>query len=164
MWVIFGQREKSERVPNGKVVERRCDACGEVAMFYERHVTRSVQLYFFDVFHYGAHRAMACGACGALYATDELGAGDATATEQGESVAQTLGSAMRRAGDALRESASQWLGRGEGGLQRSDRRAREERPTQGVSGPEAEEPQYDPDAELNQRFEDLERKARERKS
>ena len=42
-------------------------------MFYERRAMTKLQLYFIDILDYGKRRVMACGACGELYATDELG-------------------------------------------------------------------------------------------
>jgi hypothetical protein len=64
---------RTERVPNGQRVERHCDACGETAMFYERTASTKLSLYFIELLEYGKRRVMACGACGELYATDELG-------------------------------------------------------------------------------------------
>lgn len=72
MWIVFGNKEKTERVPGGAAVQRHCDQCGETAMFYERKATSVFQIYFIDVVDYGARTVMACGACGALYATDEV--------------------------------------------------------------------------------------------
>lgn len=71
MWLVLGTKEKSERVPNGRKFESRCQACGEVAMFYERRMTSTFQLYFLDVVDYGSRLVMACGACGTLYATND---------------------------------------------------------------------------------------------
>lgn len=73
VWIVIGNRTKTERVPDGLAVERRCPACGEVATFYERRAVRTFRLYFLDVFDYDEQRVMACGACGTLYATDEHG-------------------------------------------------------------------------------------------
>lgn len=72
MWIVFGNKEKTERVSGGAVVQRHCDQCGETAMFYERKATSVFQVYFIDVVDYGSRTVMACGACGALYATDEV--------------------------------------------------------------------------------------------
>lgn len=73
MWIVFGNEVKTERVPNGARVERHCASCGETAMFYERTCSTKLSLYFIELLEYGKRRVMACGACGALYATDELG-------------------------------------------------------------------------------------------
>lgn len=74
VWVIIGHRTKTERVQDGLAVERECTSCGEVATFYERRAIRTFRLYFLDVFDYDKQRVMACGACGALFATDDHGA------------------------------------------------------------------------------------------
>lgn len=76
MWILFGNKERTERVPNGKSVERHCSACNETAVFYERTASTKFSLYFIELVEYGKRRVMACGACGALYATDELGSPD----------------------------------------------------------------------------------------
>jgi hypothetical protein len=73
MWIILGNKVQTQRVPDGRKVERQCTACGETAMFYEREVSKSFRLYFVSLFNYETQRVMACGACGAHYATDELG-------------------------------------------------------------------------------------------
>jgi hypothetical protein len=73
VWIVFGNKMRTERVPNGQRVERHCDACGETAMFYERTASTKLSLYFIELLEYGKRRVMACGACGELYATDELG-------------------------------------------------------------------------------------------
>lgn len=73
MWIVVGHRVKTERVAGGARVERECGSCGEEATFYERRVVSTFRLYFVDVFDYGKRRVMACGACGALYETDEHG-------------------------------------------------------------------------------------------
>jgi hypothetical protein len=105
VWIVIGNRTKTERVPGGVSVERRCPACGEVSTFYERRAVRTFRLYFLDVFDYDEQRVMACGACGTLYATDEHGAPSA-ATARGwkealDSAADRVGGAVSRAGEAL---------------------------------------------------------------
>jgi hypothetical protein len=60
-------------VPGGARVARVCESCGEESTFYEKDRTSTFRLYFIDVFDYRKNRVMECGACGAQYATDELG-------------------------------------------------------------------------------------------
>lgn len=107
MWVILGNKVQTTRVPDGRKVERHCTACGESAMFYEREVSKSFRLYFVDLFNYETQRVMACGACGAHYATDELGrpmAGDAAEDTQKGTVLGTVKDALRRAGNAIQDA------------------------------------------------------------
>jgi hypothetical protein len=163
MWIIFGNRVRSERVPNGKVAERRCGACGEVAMFYERRVVSTMQLYFLDVFNYKRQRAMSCGACGALYATDEFGAPeDEHESLQSGTIAGTLESAAKTVGDAVRTGASEWLGRGRDAVRST--RDRLEAREESAHNDHADDPLRDEDDELNRRFAELERKVREKKN
>jgi len=105
VWIVIGHRTKTERVPGGVSVERRCPACGEVSTFYERRALRTFRLYFLDVFDYDEQRVMACGACGTLFATDEHGA-PSRATARGwqealDRAADRVGGAVSRAGEAL---------------------------------------------------------------
>jgi hypothetical protein len=108
MWVILGNKVETQRVPNGRRVERACTACGETAMFYEREVSKSFRLYFVSVFNYETQRVMACGACGACYATDELGrplASDTPAEDrQKGTIFGGVKDALRRAGNALQDA------------------------------------------------------------
>lgn len=76
MWIVFGTKTRTERVPGGVSVERECESCGERAMFYERRVVSTFDLYFMPVFDYRRERVLACGACGAHFRTDEHGEPD----------------------------------------------------------------------------------------
>src|SRR5437870_2306687 len=109
MWIVWGNSTKSERVQGGPKIERHCTACNETAMFYERSVTRTVQLYFINVYDYKTQRVMACGASGALYSTDELGAPLENPAEAGVEpgkVIDSLVNAAQRAGQAIEHGAS----------------------------------------------------------
>jgi hypothetical protein len=118
MWIVFGTGVKARRVPGGARVERRCGQCDEVATFYEKEVTATFQLYFVELFDYQRHRVMACGCCGACYATDELGlpatrtgeAGErATIGESAARAAHGIGGYIDRAADALEAGVSNLL-------------------------------------------------------
>jgi hypothetical protein len=97
MWIVFGTKDASRRVPNGATVTRHCDACGETAVFYEKDKTSTFRLYFIDVFDYKKSRVMECGACGASYGTDELGDTDWTAAAQEK---------LKKGGQAIERFAS----------------------------------------------------------
>lgn len=109
MWLVLGTKEKTERVPNGKQVEHRCSACGEIAMFYERRATSTFQLYFIDVVDFKSRIVMACGACGMLYATDDGTGREPDALEKVTGVAEQVGariaSGATRAADRLTSAA-----------------------------------------------------------
>lgn len=112
MWIVFGNKTELQRVPGGLRVQRLCGACGEWAIFYEKHVTRTFRLYFMDVFDYERHRVMACGCCGVYYATDELGepsAGGQNLSEIGNGIdraTSAVGGYLERAGSAVEEGLS----------------------------------------------------------
>src|ERR1700689_210136 len=74
MGIVFGTRVNTRRIPGGRKDEHTYDQWGEAGAFYEKEVTSTFRLYFIDVFDSQRHRVMACGCCGACYATDELGA------------------------------------------------------------------------------------------
>jgi hypothetical protein len=108
MWIVFGTAERTERVPGGAKVDRRCEKCGEVTTFYEKQVHSSFRLYFIDVFDYDRHRVMACGGCGTCYATDELGskaAAEAGTEPAARSFGQEVERVARRAGGFLERTA-----------------------------------------------------------
>lgn len=105
MWIVFGNELKTERVPNGARVERHCARCGETAVFYERVAATKLSLYFIELLEYGKRRVMACGACGALYATDELGAPPV------QTGAEKLIAATERAGEQLQAAAKDAFGK-----------------------------------------------------
>lgn len=105
VWIILGQRTKTERVPGGLAVERQCPSCNEFATFYERRAVKTFRVYFMDVFDYADQRVMACGACGTLFATDEHGE-PSTDTKDGwrtafDDAAKCVGGAVEKAGEAL---------------------------------------------------------------
>lgn len=150
MWVVFGTKVTTERVPNGRRVERHCDKCGELAMFYERRAMTKLQLYFIDILDYGKRRVMACGACGELYATDELGdatSSDSQAPEWVSDAKATVGKLADAAKVGLgriREAAARELGSS----------SRDEAP------PATDDPLADDDAALEAKFRVLEKKYR----
>jgi transcription elongation factor Elf1 len=74
MWLFVGTGEDFKPVPGGQKIERDCDRCGQRTMFYEREVTQTVKVYFVKVFAHSPRNVMACGACGASFATGESAA------------------------------------------------------------------------------------------
>jgi hypothetical protein len=115
MWIVFGTKEASRRVPHGAQVTRHCDACGETAVFYEKDRTSTFRLYFIDVFDYKKSRVMECGACGAHYATDELGSADvdlATSVEKKlHAGGEALGKLATAVGDKLTDLSAKVVDR-----------------------------------------------------
>ena len=159
MWIVFGNSVKTARVPGGAKVERRCGQCGETATFYEKEITSTFRLYFMDVFDYQRHRVMACGCCGACYATDELGL-PAQRDDREGTLGEGVGRAARRVGDTF-ERAADALGAGFSSL------FSDEDPSAQASnaGEEDERSSADDDENdvlddpLEARFRELERKA-----
>jgi hypothetical protein len=149
MWIVFGTKQQTRRVPGGARIERHCDECGETATFYEKEVASTLQLYFLDVFDYRRHRVMSCGCCGACYATDELGA---PAMTEGGSVRAGLEQAAERAGGYL-ERAAGAVQAGISGLLSERRDEAETR--QRDRGEDDDDPLADP---LEKRFRELEKK------
>jgi ABC-type nitrate/sulfonate/bicarbonate transport system substrate-binding protein len=154
MWLVLGTKEHTERVPNGRQVERLCSECHETAMFYERRATSTIQLYFIDVVDYRSRTVMACGACGALYATDDVETRQPTALEKltgaAEQVGSTIASGAARAFEKVSDAAR-------GALQPDAPEAR--RPARPSA---TDDPLADEDAALEARFEELEKRARVR--
>jgi hypothetical protein len=154
MWIVFGTKQKTRRVPGGARIDRRCEQCGETATFYEKEVAATVQVYFLDLFDYRRHRVMSCGCCGACYATDELGvpgeAGAGSLREGLEQAARRAGNYLERAASAVEAGISGLLSDRHGAPRRGD--AQELRPD---DGDEDEDPLADP---LEERFRELEKK------
>ena len=123
-------------------------------MFYERRAVSSVQLYFLDVADYRSRLVMACGACGALFGTDDKAGHEVTALESFTGAASELGTSLvsgaRRAFQRVSESAHAAL---------------EPRPEPRTPAPEpkaTDDPLADDDAALEARFAELEKRARVR--
>jgi hypothetical protein len=161
MWIIFGTNAHTTRVPGGVKIERRCEQCQETATFYEKEIKRTFSLYYIDVFDYERHRVMACGCCGACYATDELGIRETPSrdgTERG-SIGNRIDQAADRVGGYV-ERAAGAVGSGISSLFSDERPARpaSSRP------PEAQPPGLDEDLDdlvdpIEARFRELEKKA-----
>ena len=149
MWLVIGTKEKTERVPNGRRVERHCSQCGEVAMFYERRAISTFQVYFLDLVDYASRAVMVCGACGTLYATDDVG-------PRAPSTFDAITGAAEQVGTAIASGANRTIERissAARGALRSE--AAEPRPAE----PRAtDDPLADEDAALEARFKELERR------
>jgi hypothetical protein len=151
MWLVLGTKEHTERVPNGRQVERLCSECHETAMFYERRATSTIQLYFIDVVDYRSRTVMACGACGALYATDDAEARQPTPLEKFTGAAEQVGSSIASGAARAFEKVSDAA---RGALHSDTPEAR--RPARPTT---TDDPLADEDAALEARFEELEKNA-----
>src|SRR4028118_2372466 len=72
MFLICGDKHRTEPVADGLRREMKCPKCGEHATFRERVISKQFRLYFVDMFTHGTHHVMECGACGTAFVTDEL--------------------------------------------------------------------------------------------
>lgn len=160
MWIVFGNSVKTVRVPGGAKVERACGQCGETATFYEKEIVSTFRLYFMDVFDYQRHRVMACGCCGACYATDELGLpGARTRSDRAAgSLGEGIERAARRAGEGI-ERAAGALESGISSLFLDDRRDDREELAPAPRHDDDDEDLDPLDDPLEARFRELERKA-----
>ncbi len=158
MWIFLGTKDTAERVPNGRRVERHCPQCGETAMFYERRVTSSVELYWIKIVDYRTRHVMACGACGALFAADDGVPTEPTTTPERIAVAaEKAGSAVaagaKSAFARVQEAVKSQFGEHDGNSAHRDEARREE--------PRAtSDPLADDEAALEAKFKDLEKKYR----
>ena len=71
MWIALGGHFTTELVPNGRRVERRCDSCGDMALFYERRGSASLEIALLPGLDARNRHVMACASCGVLFGTDE---------------------------------------------------------------------------------------------
>jgi hypothetical protein len=120
-------------------------------MFYERVASTKFSLYFIELLEYGKRRVMACGACGELYATDELGPAEVSAPEKVMSAAEKAGAQIGAAAkDAFGKIRS-----------RIDEFRSEELPPTPERRPEAtDDPLADDENALEAKFRDLEKRYR----
>lgn len=150
MWIVLGTKEKTERVPSGRQFQSQCQACGEVAMFYERRATSTLQLYFLDIVDYGTRLVMACGACGTLYATGDAAKAEpdmiAKATKTASNVGSAIAAGATRAVDRISGAARDLLSSGT--------------PKPRVEDAAHDDPLRAEDEDLEARFRDLEKRVR----
>ena len=72
MFIIFGDKHRTETVTDGLRMQRHCPSCNTLAMFRERKVSKQFRLYFVDMFTHGTHHVLECGECGQTFVTDEV--------------------------------------------------------------------------------------------
>jgi len=72
MFIIFGDKHRTQTVVDGFRVERECPSCKTTSTFRERIVTKRFRLYFVDMFTHGTHHVLECGECAETFVTDEL--------------------------------------------------------------------------------------------
>lgn len=101
MWVFVGGGEKLEPVIGGRQLTKHCDKCGQTTVFYEKKISQTFRLYFVHLFAYAPKQVMACGACGAYFATGDKPPSFAEA--QTGTVAGAVGQAARRAKEAFED-------------------------------------------------------------
>lgn len=133
MFLIFGDKERTEPVEGGARLHRTCPKCAEHALFIERVVSRQFRLYFVDMFTHGTHHVLECTSCRTTFVTDEVQGKQAmndqsgtvvgklqTAFEQGKRAlaSDEVMTSLRRAEseatkalDAGKRSVGAWVGR-----------------------------------------------------
>lgn len=72
MFIIFGDKARTEPVEGGIQQYRTCPKCGQHALFIERVVSKQFRLYFVDMFTHGSHHVLECTACRTAFVTDEV--------------------------------------------------------------------------------------------
>ena len=72
VFVIFGDKHRTEPAPGGLRVTRACPKCKQVTTFRERVVSKRFRLYFVEMFTHGTHHVLECSECGTAFVTDEV--------------------------------------------------------------------------------------------
>ncbi len=104
MWLIIGDRSRTEPVPGGHSAQRTCPKCGAFSRFREHRVLKTFRLYFIDVLNHDARHVMVCSRCDTAFVTDEVSSTRATLDQQG-TVVGTLQDAAKRTRDAVEQGA-----------------------------------------------------------
>ncbi|MCA9719339.1 MAG: hypothetical protein H6713_00545 [Myxococcales bacterium] len=104
MWIIIGDRSRTEPVAGGATARRPCPKCGAMATFHEHRVLKTFRLYFVDILNHDARHVMVCGRCHAAFITDEV-AGRRPELDQRGTVVGALQGAARRTRDVATSGA-----------------------------------------------------------
>ena len=113
MFVIFGDKHRTEPVPDGLRVTRPCPKCEQTAELQERIVSKQFRLYFVEMFTHGTHHVLECSACGTAFVTDEVKDKEAVNDHDG-TVFGHLQSAVNRGKQAIEDgTVAEALGRAE---------------------------------------------------
>lgn len=100
MFIIFGDKHRTEIVPDGLRIHRQCPKCNQEALFLERVVSRQFRLYFVEMFTHDTHHVLECSACKTTFVTDEL-KGRQTANDHAGTVYGKLQGAVAKGKQAL---------------------------------------------------------------
>ena len=140
MFLVFGDKHRTEPAPDGLTRRMQCPKCGAHTTFHERVISRQFRLYFVEMFTHGTHHVMQCGACETAFVTDELraraGTNDHTGTvlgalqglaRKGQAVGQAgaVGKALDEAGAGVGKALGAAQARARGLLSRLKRDDRE---------------------------------------
>ena len=98
MWIIVGTKTATRPVPGGLSVTRPCATCRAMTTFHEHESQELLRLYFVSLASVGARRVLACGRCGSVVVTDEVG--PARRSQEG-TVVGAIGSALSRGKEAI---------------------------------------------------------------
>ncbi|MEM7154613.1 MAG: hypothetical protein AAF799_17325 [Myxococcota bacterium] len=113
MFVIFGDKHRTEPVADGVRVTRSCPKCTQTTEFAERVVSKQFRLYFVEMFTHGTHHVLECSSCGTAFVTDEV-KGKAAVNDHEGTVFGHLQTAVNRGKQAIEDgTVAEALGRAE---------------------------------------------------
>lgn len=72
MFLVFGDKHRTEPHPDGLCCVRSCPKCGAHTTFREHVISKQFRLYFVSMFTHDSHHVLACDACGTMFVTDEM--------------------------------------------------------------------------------------------
>lgn len=110
MFIIFGDKHRTELLADGIRRPMKCPQCGVQAVFRERVVSRQFRLYFVEMFTHGTHHVLECGACETAFVTDEVRA-RAVENDQSGTVLGAIQGLARRGKQATQEALDGGLGK-----------------------------------------------------
>jgi hypothetical protein len=110
MFIIFGDKHRTEPLADGIRRYMKCPKCGVEAVFRERVVSKQFRLYFVEMFTHGTQHVLECSDCGTAFVTDEVRA-KAVENDQTGTVLGAIQGFARKGKQATQEALDGGLGK-----------------------------------------------------
>lgn len=109
MFIVFGDKHRTEPYPGGITCEMQCPKCRAHTTFREHVISKQFRLYFVDMFTHDSHHVLGCDSCGTMFVTDEMKARGG-ANDHGGTVLGALQGLARKGEAAAKDALDGGLG------------------------------------------------------